>query len=235
MGRFLAGVVSAAPSGVGVRRKVAGCPGCGGAAAAGRFLPVVWWLRSLVGRRHCDRPVQPIYPFLEVATASAFSGTVHVVGVVWSLPAYLWFVAVTLALALVDLHHRLIPNRILLPGTAVGILLLAGGAGLDGRIGELPEALAAGVGYFAVLLLPALLTAGAIGMGDVKLAFLLGLFVGYGQWESVALAGIGAFVLAGVVVIVLLALRVLDRSDHIPFGPFMVGAAWLVMAGHLLS
>ncbi len=233
VGRLLSVVVQAVPAGERVWQELGRRPSCGCRAVKADLAPVLWWLRNRGRCRHCDRPVDVTYPFVELLTAAAFSGTAHLVGVAWSLPAYLWFVSVTLALGLVDLRHRRIPNRILGPGVVVGTLLLSGGAALDGRIRELPEALGAGAGYFLVLLVPALLTAGAIGMGDVKLAFFLGLFVGYGQWEAAVLAGIGAFVLAGVVVIVLLVFRVLGRSDHVPFGPFMVGAAWIAIAADL--
>ena len=113
---------------------------------------------------------------MEVVTTGLFTTALCLVGWGWTLPAYLWFVSVTVVLAFIDLHHRRIPNRILLPGTAVAVALLAGGAALEGRIGDLPEALVAGTGYFAVLLVAALLARGAIGMGDVKLAFMLGTF-----------------------------------------------------------
>ncbi len=146
-----------------------------------------------------------------------------------------WFVSVTVVLAFIDLGHRLIPNRILLPGTVIGLVLLSGGALVDGHLGNLPVALAAGAGYFGALLIPALLTSGAMGMGDVKLAFLLGLFAGYGHWESAVVAGVGSLLLAAVVGVILVAFRVMGRRDHLPFGPFMVAAAWTAIAIDLVS
>ena len=111
--------------------------------------------------------------------------------------------------------------------------LLAAGAVLEDRLGDLPEALATGAGYFVALLFAALLTRGAIGMGDVKLAFLLGMFAGYGGWEVAVPAGVGAFLLAGLAAVMLLALRRIGRNDHLPFGPFMVAAAWIAIARDL--
>ena len=217
-------------------REAVGCrPGCGCRAGLWDLLPVLWWVRSGGRCPLCRSPAGVVYPLVELLTAGAFASTVHFVGTGWSLPAYLCFVSVTTVLAFVDLGHRLIPNRVLVPGTAACLLLLAGGAALDGRLGELPEALASGAGYFLALLAPALLAGGAIGMGDVKLAFLLGLFAGYGRWEVALLAGTGAFVLAGAVSVLLLAIRVLARDDHIPFGPFMVVAAWVAIAWDLAA
>lgn len=72
-------------------------------------------------------------------------------------------------------------------------------------------------------------------MGDVKLAFLLGVFAGYGGWEVAVPAGAGAFLLAGLVAVILLALRRLGRHDHVPFGPFMVAGAWIAIARDLAT
>ena len=72
-------------------------------------------------------------------------------------------------------------------------------------------------------------------MGDVKLTFMLGTFAGYGRWEAATVAGIGAFVLGGAVAVLLMVLRVLGRNDHLPFGPFMVVAAWVAIARDLTA
>ena len=141
----------------------------------------MWWVRNRGRCLQCGGPASRRYPLLELVTAGVFAGASYLVGTAWSLPAYLWFVSVTVVLGFIDAGHRLIPNRILVPGTVVGFLLLAGAATLEGRLGDIPGALAAGIGYFATLLVPALLTRGAIGMGDVKLAFLrLREIVGFG-------------------------------------------------------
>ena len=235
VGRFLSVLVGAAPEGVAEREAIRHRPGCGCRAEPLDFLPVVWWLRNMGRCRGCDRPVGILYPSVELVTAGLFVGAFYLVGPDWSLPAYLCFLAVTIVLGFIDLGHRRIPNRILLPGTVVGLVLLTGGAVLEGRIGDLPEALAAGLGYFVVLLVPAFSTRGAIGMGDVKLAFLLGVFAGYGRWEGAVVAAIGAFVLAGVVAVPLLIFRILSRRDHLPFGPFMVAGSWIAIALELAA
>ena len=235
VGRFLSVLVGAVPNGVAVREAIGRRPGCGCRTKPWGLLPVVWWVRNRGRCRHCYEAAGVMYPLVELLTGGIFIGVMYLVGPGWSLPAYLWFVSVTIVLGFIDLRHRRIPNRILLPGTVVGVALLAGGAALEGRIGDLPEALATGLGYFSVLLVPAFLTRGAIGMGDVKLAFLLGVFAGYGRWEVAVPAGVGAFVLAGVVAVLLLALRVLTRHAHIPFGPFMVAAAWIAIARDLAT
>ena len=151
------------------------------------------------------------------------------VGLVWTLPAHLWFVGLTITLVVTDFDHFRLPNRILLPGTAVGIGLLAAGAALDGRIGDLPEALAAGAAYFLVMLIIALVARGGFGFGDVKLSFVLGVFAGYGGWGLTALAAFGGFFIGGVSSMILIVTGIRGRKDFIPFGPPMMLAAWIAI------
>lgn len=234
-GRFLASLAAAALEDAPVREAVRSLPGGGRPAGWRDFLPVVWWARNPGCLRTAGGPVDPLFPLVEAVTALLFAGAVHFAGTEWSLPAYLWFCSVTAVLFFIDLRSRLIPNRILFPGTAVGLALLTAGAALGARLDGLPEALASGLGYLLALLLMNFLTGGAIGMGDVKLAFLLGLFAGYSRWETAAAAGVGAFLLAGAASVLLLALRLRTRRDHIPFGPFMAAAAWAAIAWSLSS
>ena len=233
VGRYLSVVVATAPDGP-VAPSLSRPP-CGCRPRWWDLLPVAGWIRYRTRRPQCRYSAGITLLLVELIGAGVFVAAFHFVGPVWSLPAYLWFVSVTTALGFIDLGHRLIPNRILVPGVAVGLVLLSGGATLDGRAGELPEALASGFGYFLLMLLAAFATRGAIGMGDVKLAFLLGLFAGYGEWRVAVLAGAGAFLLAGVAALVLVGLRILRSNDHVPFGPFMVLGAWLAIAAHLAT
>lgn len=208
--------------------------------AAGRFLTLLAAaaledapVRGQRRRRADGGPVDALFPCLEAVTAVLFIGVVHFAGIGWRLPAYLWFCSVTAVLAFIDFRRRLIPNRILYPGAAVGLALLAGGAALESRLDGLLEASASGLGYFLALLAMNFLTRGAIGMGDVKFAFLLGSFAGYHSWEAAAAAGAAAFLLAGAASALLLALRLRTRRDHIPFGPFMAVGAWASIAWFL--
>ncbi|MCY3539660.1 MAG: A24 family peptidase [bacterium] len=198
------------------------------------LLPLLFqgWSRAL-GCDTCPEPSRlgrPVYILVELITAFAWAATAWLLEGQWVLVAYLWLVSLTVVLGTVDLFSYRLPNRILIPGTALGMVLLAGGAGLDGRPTDLVGAIATGLGYFLAWLIPALLTGGGIGMGDVKLAFLLGLFAGYQGWRTVITAAFGALLLAGGVALVLMALRRITRRDHLPFGPFMVAGTWLAIA-----
>jgi leader peptidase (prepilin peptidase)/N-methyltransferase len=177
--------------------------------------------------RDCSEHISVRYPVVEAATAVLFALTPVVVGAVWVVPAYWWFVGVTVALVLTDLDYKRIPNRILYPGTIVATILLASGAALDGTWSAFWRALAGGASYFVVLLAIALIARGGFGFGDVKLAFLLGEFTAFRSWDSLFVGVFAAFVVGGLVSVVLLALRSAGRKDAIPFGPAMVAGAYI--------
>ena len=167
-----------------------------------------------------------------VATMVVFGLVAFTVKSLWVLPAYLWFAYFSVLLTVTDLDTKLIPNRILLPATVGGLVLLGIGSLAAGSLDALLRGLVSGVGYFVVMLILGLLARGALGFGDVKLAFLLGVFTGYLGWGQVVLAGLGSFILGGLVALVLVVTRRASRKDAIPFGPFMTTAAIVaVVAG----
>ena len=167
-------------------------------------------------------------PVVAIATAALFAATPVVVGVDWVLPAYLWFVAVTVTLTLTDLDTKLIPNRILFPGTVVGLVLLMGGAIVEG--GPILRPLVGGAIYFGLLFVLALIARGGFGFGDVKLAFMLGLFTSFQSWDTLIIAILAAFLLGGFVSAFLVVFRIRSRKDAIPFGPYLVAGAYIAIA-----
>ena len=183
-------------------------------------------LRPLVVRH--SRPAVAVG--VQIACGTLFGATALVIGERWVLVAYLWFVAVTLTLTLTDLDRKLIPNRILFPGFGVAVSLLAVATLLDRSWGDLGRALGGSAGYFGFLLLLALLSRRGFGMGDVKLGALLGAFLAFEGWAVLVVGALGAFILGGVVSILLLALRVKGRKDSIPFGPYLVLGAYIAVA-----
>lgn len=146
------------------------------------------------------------------------------------LDGYYWqqvtFMAILLTASLVDLHDKIIPNELVLFGLAAGLLLLF--------IAPYPqkswvEALAGAGAGFGVLLLLALIVRGGMGLGDVKLAAVIGLFLGI-RWVGMGL--VLAFIAGGLVGGLLLLFRVLGRKDSIPFGPYLaLGALITVLYG----
>ena len=167
-------------------------------------------------------------PLVAVVTAALFAATPFVVDVDWTLPAYLWFVAVTVTLTLTDMDTKLIPNRILFPGTVVALVLLVGGGLIED--GPVVRAVAGGAIYFALLFVVAVIARGGFGFGDVKLAFLLGMFAAYQSWETLIVAIFDAFLLGGLVSLLLVVFRIRSRKDAIPFGPYLVLGAYVAIA-----
>ncbi len=162
-------------------------------------------------------------------TGLLFAATPLVVGINWVLPAYLWFVAVTVTLTLTDIDSKLIPNRILFPGTAIAVVLLYGGSLIEG--GALLRPVLGGVAYYGILLVLALVgPSGGMGGGDVKLGFLLGVFAAYPSWHTFIVAVLVAFLAGGLVSVILILSRMRDRSDAIAFGPYLIWGAYISLA-----
>lgn len=229
VGSFLNVVAYRVPAGLSVVSPRSACPGCGHPIGALDNVPVLSWL-VLRGRcRHCQQRISIRYPLIEAATAVLFVLTWQVVGLAWVLPGYFWFVALTFVLAIIDLETKRLPNRIMYPGTAIAVAILTVGAIVDGESGALLRAALGGLAYFAAMYGLAIAARGGFGFGDVKLAFVLGVFVTYASWGSVAVAAVGGFVIGGVVAVGLLAARRAQRKSAIPFGPSMVVAAWLAI------
>ena len=145
------------------------------------------------------------------------------------LPAYLYLTAVAIALAAIDFDVQRLPDSIVLPSYVVGVALLmpAGAASDDWRAAV--RGLVAMTGLFAVYFALAIAYPGGMGFGDVKLAGLLGLFLGWISWGSVVVATFGAFLLGGIAGGALIAARRRDRKSAIPFGPFMLAGAFLAL------
>lgn len=230
IGSFLNVVVYRIPAGISIVKPPSACPRCGAEIRARDNIPVVSWL-LLRGRcRACGEPISVRYPLVEGACGVLFGATAAILGWSWLLPAYLWFAALTLTLGIIDLDVKRIPNRVLYPGTGVAVVLVVVGGLVEGSGGAVVRALAGGAAYFSALLVVALVARGGFGMGDVKLAFLLGVFAAYRSWGSLVVAVFGGFVLGGLAAIVLLVARRAGRRDLIPFGPALVVGAWVAIA-----
>ena len=189
------------------------CPGCGAQIAGYDNVPIVSWL-ALRGRcRHCGEPISPRYPVVELLTALAFAAVVLVRGFDDDLILELPFVAALIALAGIDFDHKLLPNRIVYPLAAYGLI-----ATLLVESGELVEHVIAGAGAFTFLLVAVLAYPRGMGMGDVKLAGAMGLYLG----ASVIPALLVAFLSGSLVGAVILAREgAAARKKAIPFGVFL--------------
>lgn len=201
------------------------CGSCGTAIKAYDKVPLLSWL-LLRGRcRSCGASISVRYPLVELATAALCAGVVLEKGSAAAIVLGLALVALLVPLALIDLEHRLLPNAITLPGCALAIAL---GLALD-PVGE-PARLLAGVGVGGVLLAAAVAKPGGMGMGDVKLGLMIGLFLGEAVIPALLVALV-AGVAVGAVVIARAGVAA-GRKTAVPFGPFLaLGALVGLFAG----
>lgn len=236
IGSFLNVVVYRVPAGMSVVRPPSACPNCRNPIRPRDNIPVFSWL-LLRGRcRDCRAPISARYPLVEAGTSAAFAGMALLVGQSWTLPAYWVATAVAIALTLVDIDHRRIPNAILFPGLAAAWVLLIPGALADGDPWSLARAAGGAAAYFGLLLLIAVAARGGFGFGDVKLALLLGTFLGHCSWEALVVGVFGGFLVGGLIGAGLLVMRRLGRKDAMPFGPAMViGAALALVWGAAIA
>ena len=204
------------------------CPSCGTPVRAFDNVPVLSWL-LLRGRcRNCATAISPRYPLVEAGTALLLVGVVltHDTAVGIALGSAL--VLLLVPCALIDLDYKIIPNVLTGPGALLAIVL---GTALDPS-GE-PGRLIAGAAAGGFLLLAALAYPRGMGMGDVKLAGMMGLFLGAAVAPAMLIALVSG-VVAGVVVIARKG-RAEGRRTAVPFGPFLAfGGVVALFAGTTL-
>lgn len=195
------------------------CPGCGRRLGAAELLPVVSYLWQRAKCRQCGSVISRRYPLVELSTGILFAVLLSRFG--W--PEMIFqaiFYSILLVIFFVDLDHQIIPNRLVL--LLLGLAAVAGPAGTelpwrDALLGAL-----LGGGLFFLL---AVVSRGGMGGGDIKLVFVLGLWFG---WAQLLLLMFLAFFAGGAVGGALLLLGKKGRKDGIPFGPFLVLAAFTV-------
>jgi leader peptidase (prepilin peptidase) / N-methyltransferase len=164
-------------------------------------------------------------PLLEIGTALLFALLGLAFGLSWELPAFLLLAGAGVLLAVVDLRARLLPNRVVLPTLAAGSALLVLPAALDDAWPALLRAVLGAAALFAAFLVLALASPGALGMGDVKLAALVGLYLGWLGWGPLLGGALAGFVVQAVVALGLLVARRIGLRGELPFGPAMLAGA----------
>lgn len=246
IGSFLNVVVYRLPAGLSVARPASACPGCSTPIRRRDNVPVVSWL-ALGGKcRDCRTAISARYPIVELATGLFFvlvaarlwpltdvpTEALPLVSRLLSLAAFLWLAGVSVALAVIDLEHHRLPDAIVLPSYLVGGVLLVASSALVGDWSALARAAVGGASLSAFYLIAALSYPGGMGLGDIKLAGVLGLYLAWLGWGEFAVGAFAAFLLGGLFAAVLLVTRRVQRTGGIPFGPWMLAGAWVgVFAG----
>jgi leader peptidase (prepilin peptidase)/N-methyltransferase len=229
VGSFLNVVIHRVPKGESIVTPRSRCPRCGVEIAGRDNVPVLSWL-VLRGRcRHCGEPISARYPAVEASTAVLFGVMAARLGFDWALPAFLVFTASLVALSVIDLDTYRLPTPIIYVTLGLSVPLLVLAAVVDGDWRGLAEAAAGSVAAFAVLFAIHLASPRGMGFGDVRLAALLGLFLGWIELPEVAVGLFFAFLLASVVGVGLMLAKRRGRKDRVPFGPFLAAGAYLAV------
>ena len=215
LGSFVTVVAHRLPSGEGIVRGRSRCPSCGAQIAAYDNVPIVSWL-ILRGRcRSCRAPISPRYPLTEAGLGALLAATTLILGTgdAGELVLGLVLCVVLVAITLTDLEQRIIPNAIVGAGAVAAIAIVS-----VSDPSSLPENLLAGFAGGLGLLLVALAYPRGMGMGDVKLVAMMGLYLGrslipalFVGFASGALVGIGLMAARGAAA----------RKQQVPFGPFL--------------
>jgi leader peptidase (prepilin peptidase)/N-methyltransferase len=200
------------------------CPNCDAPVKPLDNIPIVSWL-LLRGRcRNCGEPISRRYPLVEGLVAVLFAAITAVNGLDWDLAWQLPLAAVLVAVAAIDLDLQIIPNKIVYPAAVWGVI-----SALLIRAGDTPELLAWGAGAFGFLLLAALARPGGMGMGDVKLAGVMGLYLGSSVLPALLIAFLAGSLYGGVM---MARHGVAARKMGVPFGPFLaVGGLIALLVG----
>jgi leader peptidase (prepilin peptidase)/N-methyltransferase len=232
IGSFLNVVIWRVPRGESVVSPPSACPSCGHAIAPRDNVPVVSWLLLGGQCRHCHERISARYPLVEAGTAVLFVVAALRFGFSWELPAFLYLAAITVALTMIDIDVHRLPNAIVLPSYVVAGVLLVGAALLQGNPGTVVRLGLAALALYAFYVLLAFIYPAGMGFGDVKLAGVLGLYLGYLGWAEVVVGGFLGFLVGGLGGALLMVLRRAGRKSKIPFGPYMLVGAWIaVLAG----
>lgn len=235
IGSFLNVVIWRVPRGESVAHPPSACPSCGERIGPRDNLPVLSWL-MLRGRcRHCSARISARYPLIELGTAALFVLLALRFGLDPVLPAYLYLAAAGVALALIDLDTRKLPNALVLPSYPVAGVLLVLATLLGSDSGSLLRAAMGGVAMYAFYFALVFAYPKGMGFGDVKVAGVLGLYTGWLGWGVWAVGLFGGFLIGGVLSIGLLAVKKAGRKTKIPYGPsLLLGVLLAILVGQPL-
>ena len=245
-GSFLNVVVWRLPRGESLSRPASHCPRCDEPLRWYDNIPLASWIVLQGKCRACSEPISLRYPAVELATAVFFAGVTFwflstspegwlQLGAPWTgwvavglgLIAYLYFAAISIALALIDLDVHKLPNAIVLPAYLVCGGLLGAAALVVGDLESLLGALVGMVVLYGAYLLMALLYPGGMGFGDVKLAGVVGIVLGWLGWGELAVGAFGAFVFGGIFAVALMIGGRAGKKTAIPFGPWILVGCWV--------
>ena len=235
VGSFLNVVIYRVPRDESIASLPSACTSCHSSVAPRDNIPVFSWL-VLRGRcRHCEARISARYPLVELATAALFAGTAARFGYQWDVPAFLVLFAGLLALSYIDVERLLLPKRIVYPllGLVAALLMMAAAA--TGHWHDLLVASLCALAWFLLFFGLNAVSPRLLGFGDVRLALVLGLALGWLGVRYVLLGFFAANLIGAVIGITLIATKRISRQQQIPYGIFLaLGTALAIFAGPVL-
>jgi leader peptidase (prepilin peptidase)/N-methyltransferase len=201
---------------------------------AAENIPLVSWVVQRGRCRHCGEPIHWRYPAIEASTGVLFALAVAKFGLTLDALAFAALFWALVVLTAIDLEHKLLPNRVVYPTFVAGWILLAVAAFADGDPGRLTGAAFGALVFGGFFFLVAFIYPVGMGGGDVKLAFVLGTFLGYLRFPGFVLLGMFlSFLIGAVVGVVVMRATGGDRKMQVPFGPFMaLGTVLTIFLGN---
>jgi leader peptidase (prepilin peptidase) / N-methyltransferase len=252
IGSFLNVVAYRVPAGMSVVSPPSACPSCGHEITARDNVPILSWVLLRASCRSCRAPISARYPIVEAITGVVFlvvslrfapaflqdllvsPSAAAAAGLEWI--AFLYLAAISIALAAIDIDVKRLPDRLVLPAYAVGLVLLGGADLLRGDATAVATAAASAGAAFLLYAVLWFAKPGGMGLGDVKLAGVLGLFLGQLGLAQAVVGIAGGFLLGGAFGMALLIVGAVKRDAQMPFGPWMLAGAWLgILAGAPLA
>jgi leader peptidase (prepilin peptidase)/N-methyltransferase len=231
IGSFLNVVIARVPIGESIVRPPSHCPTCNTTLRAVDNIPVVSWIALRGKCRTCGTAISRRYPLVELLTAVVFAALGARFGPHADLPAHLVAGAAFVALSFIDIDTKRLPDRLVFPAFLSTYALLLAAALVDNRAGDFGRATIGAAVGFGALLLVHLVRPDGMGFGDVKLAALCGLVLG---WQGVADVILGlyfGFVLGALIGGTMLVTKRAERGKTIPFGPFLAAGTLIFVIG----
>lgn len=202
-------------------------------------IPVGMFLNAVIARVPEKEPLRPALPPKAPASASEWLVVAGCAGLFaalggrwaadWALPAYLVLAASLLSISVIDLRLYIVPNRIVYPTLAISIPLLVGAALLHHHPAAIRTAAIGSAAAWFFLLVVHLIQPRGMGFGDVRLAAILGMYLGYINLRLVLWGMMAGFVLGAVIGIGLIVFAGRDRKDAVPFAPFLAAGTLLAI------
>jgi leader peptidase (prepilin peptidase)/N-methyltransferase len=197
IGSFLNVVIYRVPRDESVVAPASHCPNCDTAIKARHNIPVLSWLLLKGKCAYCREPISVRYPLVEAGTAALFVAITLRFGPSLQLPAYLYLVAVGVTLAMIDFDMQRLPDTIVLPSYVVGLLLLMPAGAVSADWSHALRALAGMAAMLAIYFALAVAYPTMVSFGEVKVAGLVGLYLGWLSWPAIALGVLLGFAFAG--------------------------------------